>query len=176
MQFVGTAHPPPHESRHHPADFDAAEIASTNLGNQGLKGSTTPILVEHDGAPVGEVLASYRGSSGSLKVMGHIYDERAQELVKSGQMLGLSLGTETVHHDTPNSQPVMRKVTELSIVEKPLRPGCHISEANGHRVHTSVLAASAASAGAMALDKGCHDAGESLTYNYTEPIKLKRPS
>jgi len=144
IEFIGTAHPPANDVRKHPADLSTAEIVSTNLGHRGTNHATTPILVEHGGPPVGEVLTSYRGPTGSLRVLGTIHDKEAQKLVKNGQMLGLSLGTDVVHREGEEDEPVVRTVHELSICAVPRRPGCYISEVDGQRYHTAIDAASAA--------------------------------
>lgn len=143
FHFVGTAHPPASLERKHPADLNSAEIMSSNLGNRGRRGETTPILVEHEGEPVGEVLSSFHGPTGSLRVLGSLTDERAKKMVSDGTMLGLSLGTDVVHRPGEDDRPLTRSVQELSLCVEPLRKGCYISEANGQRVRTATLAASA---------------------------------
>lgn len=142
LRFVGTAHPPDSGKRSHPADYDHAEIITTNLGHRGRHGGSTPILIEHEGDPVGYVLSSYRGIKNSLRVLGVIDDEHAEELVRSGKMLGLSLSTDVIHREGEEDKPLLRTVTELSICEEPRRPGCYISEVDGERYHTATMAAS----------------------------------
>ena len=142
LQFVGTAHPPADTHRKHPADFVAAELEAANPGRRWLERHTTPILVEHVGEPVGEVLTSYQGPSGSMRVLGTIYDDHAKRLVKDGEMLGLSLGTDLVHREGEEHDPMVRTVTELSICKEPRRRGCYISEVDGVRYNSASYAAS----------------------------------
>lgn len=142
LEFVGTAHPPAKKKRDHPADLSEAEIAASNLGSRYGKGESTPILVEHEGEPVGKIISSYKAPSGSLRVLGTIHDERAKKLVRDGKMLGLSLGTDVVHRDGEEDNPVVRTVQELSICVEPRRRGCYISQVDGQTYRTATMAAS----------------------------------
>ena len=142
LQFVGTAHPPAKKRRDHPADLSEAEITVSNLGSRYGKGESTPILVEHEGDPVGKIISSYKAPSGSLRVLGTIHDERAKKLVRDGKMLGLSLGTDVIHRDGEEDNPVVRSVQELSICVEPRRRGCYISQVDGQTYKTATMAAS----------------------------------
>ena len=142
LNFVGTAHPPAKKRREHPADLSDAEISASNLGSRFGLGQGTPILVEHEGDPVGKVISSYKAPTGSLRVLGAIHDERAKGLVRDGKMLGLSLGTDVVHRDGEEDNPVVRTVQELSICVEPRRRGCYISEVDGQVYRTATMAAS----------------------------------
>ena len=143
LYFKGTVHPPDTGKRSHPADFDHAEIITTNLGSRKGIGATTPILIEHEGESVGQVLNSYRSTTNSLRVLGVVHDEGAKQLIRSGRLLGLSLGTDIVHREGEEASPLVRTVTELSFCEVPRRPGCYVTEVDGVRYHTASLAASA---------------------------------
>lgn len=142
LLFTGTAHPKPsHSARNHPADFNRAEIATTDLGKP-RRGSLngTPILVEHEDDPVGRIMTSWEGPGGNFRVMGRINDRAAEEAVRSGQMRGLSLGTGIVQSRQAASAGSMdsmhRSVHEVSICEVPKRAGCYIDEVDGSRVST----------------------------------------
>jgi len=129
--FKGTAHPKPRRDgkRDHAADLSGAEISTTNLGRNG----GTQLLVEHDhGHQAGRVLSSWEGPDGSMRVSGIITDSSAEQLVKSGAMRGLSLGT-SVTTDAMG-QFALRTHDELSICEEPRRVGCYIDSVDGRQV------------------------------------------
>lgn len=132
LSFKGIAHGPAGAKRQHAADLSSAEISTTNLGRR-----TTPVHVEHDrGTTVGQVTSSWRGPKGELRVSGRLTDQQAIDLVKSGQMRGLSLGTAvTTNSDDPNAA-ALRQHEEISICEEPRRSGCYIDEINGKTVRT----------------------------------------
>ena len=134
MRFSGTAHPPADRRRVDPADLSSAEIAAGNLGSRGPSKHPTPVLVEHDGAPVGRVLASYQAPNGSLRVHGSIHDGPTADAVRAGTMRGLSLGTRVHHDPTDVTQVKVRAVEELSVVEVPRRQNCWIDEIDGRRI------------------------------------------
>ena len=134
LRFSGVAHPPAHGTRQDPADLSNAEIATGNLGQRGRHKHTTPVLVEHEGGPVGRVLASWQGPQGHLRVQGSISDPETERAIRSGQMLGLSLGTR-VHHEQGHADRVkVRTIEELSVCEVPRREHCWIDEIDGKRV------------------------------------------
>jgi hypothetical protein len=132
LSFKGVAHGPAGSKRQHAADLSSAEITTTNLGRK-----TTPVHVEHDrNATVGQVTSSWRGPKGELRVSGRLTDKKAIDLVKSGQMRGLSLGTAvTTNSDDPNAA-ALRQHEELSLCVEPRRLGCYIDEINGKTVRT----------------------------------------
>ena len=139
LRFRGVAHPPPAKSgkRNNIADLSAAEIhelekvPSRNLG----AGTGTDVLVEHDHASrVGSVTGSWQGRGGELRVSGEIRDPKAIELVRSGQLRGLSLGTGVTQNST--GQALMRTQDELSICDAPRRGGCYIDTIDGMSVRT----------------------------------------
>lgn len=134
LRFCGVAHPPAHGTRQDPADLSNAEIATGNLGQRGRHKYQTPVLVEHEGGPVGRVLASWQGPEGHLRVQGSINDPKTERAIRSGAMLGLSLGTR-VHHEQGRTDCVkVRTIEELSVCEVPRREHCWIDEIDGRRV------------------------------------------
>ena len=132
LRFRGVAHPPPARKRGNIADLSAAEIhelekvESRNLGHNG----GTDVLVEHDhSSRVGSVTGSWQGRNGELRVSGEIRDPKAIELVRAGQLRGLSLGTGVTQ--TTTGQALMRTQDELSICDAPRRGGCYIDTIDG---------------------------------------------
>ena len=137
LDFRGVAHPPPRRDgqRDNIADLTAAEIATTSLGRNG----GTPMLVEHDHSKrIGVVHSSWEGRDGSLRVSGTIKDPAAEELVRSGSMRGLSLGTSVIQAD--NGAKVVSMQDELSICAEPRRRGCYIDSIGGKNVRRTVRA------------------------------------
>ena len=131
LLFEGTAHPAAAVGmRAADADLSAGEIAAMNMGNATAHRESTPINVEHEGPSVGRVLASTRARNGSLLVSGTITDEDAARKVRSGEMLGLSLGTAV---RSLNGKCVGRSIDHLAVCEVPRRAGCYIHEINGRR-------------------------------------------
>jgi hypothetical protein len=126
LSIRGVAHPPPPRrggARLNRADLTGAEIDCTNLAGK-------PLLCEHDhGDRVGTVLASWKGRDGSLRVAANVEDPEAIEMVKSGTMRGLSLGTGMTLG--PNGSVAYRGQEELSICEEGKRPGTWIDTMNG---------------------------------------------
>ena len=131
ISFRGTAHPPPGTSREHPADLNAAEIATTDLGGR-------PLLVEHGGGAVGKVLASWEGRRGELRVAGRVDDQQAVEKMKRGELRGLSLGTGLIQ-DTTGSV-LVRAQDELSICKEGRRAGTWVDTIDGAKVHATACA------------------------------------
>lgn len=125
--FEGTAHPPPSKTAQSVADFNAAEIATTQLGD-------TPILVEHSGGSRGRVLSSWEGTHGELRVLGTVDCPDTERQIKNGSLGELSLGTSvfSVGDDT-----VHKTVNEVSLVEKGARHACLIDIINHKRVRTT---------------------------------------
>jgi len=128
LPIRGVAHPPPPRNgrRANRADLTQAEIDGTNL--QGL-----PLLCEHDsGDRVGTVLASWRGRDGSLRIAANVDDPGAIDLVKKGEMRGLSLGTSMILGEDGNV--AFRGQDELSICAEGKRPGTWIDTIAGKSV------------------------------------------
>ena len=135
LRFTGTAHPAPGSARIEPADLSGAEIRGANLGRRGRSKNATPVLVEHDtNSHVGSVLASWAGTNGELRVTGSISDPKTERAIRSGEMLGLSLGTRLHHAHNDANHVVNRSVEELSVVEIPRRPGSYIDHIDDRRV------------------------------------------
>lgn len=131
LSFVGIAHPPAVSGRRgNIADLNSVEISTQRLG--GL-----PLHLEHDtsAAPVGRVQASWQGRQGDLRVMAHVDDASVERQIRSGEMRGLSLGTEVVQK--LDGDVLRRAQSELSVCEEPKRSGCYITEVNGKTVHRS---------------------------------------
>ena len=92
LDIRGTAHPPPppNGQRACPADLSRAEIQATNIAGR-------PLLNEHNhNARVGECLASWQGTDGSLRVAARVTDPAAMQQVRDGSLRGLSLGTNMI--------------------------------------------------------------------------------
>jgi hypothetical protein len=141
--FVGTAHPPPGSKRNEPGELNAAEIATLDMGSVGRQRVQAPVLVEHNGPPVGRVLASWTGRKGEMRVLGRIDDAEAEVAVRNGEMRGLSLATEMHYMDSDREQrgdATVRKAYELSVCEMPKRARCFIDEIDGKRVPTACYA------------------------------------
>ena len=129
LQFRGTAHPPPGVSEDDVANLSGSEIALTNMAN-------TPLLLEHNhGTRVGSCLASWEGRGGQLRVAGTITDENIAKSVRSGQLHGLSLGTDVVQD--VNGTALLKQQQELSLCTQPRRPGCYIDVVDGRNVRAS---------------------------------------
>ena len=106
-----------------------------DLGSRGPGGQgTTPVLVEHQGDPVGRILASYPGRDGTLKVAGTIHDPAVIESVRRGEMRGLSLRTQVMSSDAAPDRPLMRSIEEVSVCGQPRRPGCWVESINDKSV------------------------------------------
>jgi len=128
LPIRGVAHPPPPRNGGRPnrADLTRAEIDGTNLAGK-------PLLCEHDhGDRVGTVLASWRGRDGSLRVAANVEDPGAIDLVRKGEMRGLSLGTSMILGEDGNV--AFRGQDELSICAEGKRPGTWIDTIAGKSV------------------------------------------
>ena len=124
----GTAHPPPPKngSRLNKADLTRAEIASTNISGR-------PLLNEHDhDAVVGNCLASWKGTDGSLRIAAEVSDQETVNAIKGGHLRGLSLGTDMVL-DT-SGDVIYRNQVELSVCEEGKRHGTWIDTIDGNIV------------------------------------------
>ena len=128
LPIRGVAHPPPPRNGGRPnrADLTRAEIDGTNLAGK-------PLLCEHDhGDRVGTVLASWRGRDGSLRIAANVEDAGAIDLVRKGEMRGLSLGTSMILGEDGNV--AFRGQDELSICAEGKRPGTWIDTIAGKSV------------------------------------------
>ena len=143
LAIRGVAHPPPPRrgGRSNKADLTGAEIDATNLAGK-------PLLCEHDhGDRVGTVLASWKGSDGSLRIAANVEEPQAIAQVKKGELRGLSLGT-AMTLDTQGNV-AYRGQEELSICEEGKRPGTWIDTIDGRAVR-QVECFSKSAAGARA--------------------------
>jgi len=131
LTFRGVAHGPGRASRNHHADLSAGELVG--VGQGGLNG--LPMYVDHDtdAESVGNVLTSYVGPRGELRVMGQISDPDIASRVRSGELRGLSLGTDCVQ-DVDGST-LSRQQKELSICEEGRRTGTWITHLGSQQVH-----------------------------------------
>ena len=128
LPIRGVAHPPPPRrgGRENRADLTHAEIGATNLAGK-------PLLCEHDhGDRVGTVLASWKGRDGSLRIAANVDDPGAIDLVRKGEMRGLSLGTSMILGEDGNV--AYRGQDELSICAEGKRPGTWIDTIAGKSV------------------------------------------
>ena len=128
LPIRGVAHPPPPRNggRANRADLTRAEIDGTNLAGK-------PLLCEHDhGDRVGTVLASWKGRDGSLRIAANVEEPGAIDLVKKGEMRGLSLGTSMILGEDGNV--AYRGQDELSICAEGKRPGTWIDTIAGKSV------------------------------------------
>ena len=126
--FKGIAHPPAKQTRAHPSDLSVGELAAAQLA--GL-----PMFVEHDtsSAPIGNVLTSFEGRRGELRVVGKIDDEAIARQVKDGQLRGLSLGTDCVQ--SMDGTVLSRSQKELSVCAEGRRSGTWITDIDNKTVH-----------------------------------------
>lgn len=126
MRIEGTAHPRPSVTRKHAADLSPAEIGTTQLAGR-------PVLNEHQhGKRVGTCLASWEGRNGELRISAHVHDQKMQRQIRSGEMRGLSLGTDMIG-DTEGGV-LYRGQNELSVCEEGRRAGTWIDHVDGTRV------------------------------------------
>lgn len=145
LVFRGIAHPPPKSRRDHPSDLNAGELEAT----QGTAINGLPLHVEHDTTkvPVGNVLTSYTGSRGELRVCATVDDPAVAQQIRDGTMRGLSLGTDCVQ--SMDGTVLSRSQKELSVCEEGRRSGTWITDIDDRVVHT-VAAFSAKGAEAYA--------------------------
>lgn len=128
VEVRGVAHPPPTRGgREDPSDLSAAEIATTNLGG-------APLFWEHQTSskPVGQVLASWEGADGSLRMSATVTDPAIEKRVRNGTARGLSLGTDVISTDT--GDVLMRSQRELSVCQEGRRAGTWIDTIDSKRV------------------------------------------
>ena len=133
LRFKGVAHPSTSNPRQHIADVTAAEIDCERMGGSRINAWRAPVLVEHTGSPVGVVEHSWMGADGEMRVAGRVNDAEAARLVREGKMHGLSLGTSIVTHGDGSFR---REHEELSVCERPARPGCYIDTIDGEEVRS----------------------------------------
>lgn len=126
LEFRGTAHPPPGVAEPDIANLSAAEIGLTDLG----KGGGTPLLFEHNSShKVGNVLASWEGRHGELRVAGVVTDPDTELSIRKGMNHGLSLGTDVI--STTDGNALFKQQMELSVCHEPRRGGCYLDTIDG---------------------------------------------
>ena len=132
LVFKGIAHPPAKNNRDHPSDLSVGELSATSRGK--LNG--LPMHVEHDTSlpSVGNVLTSYEGTRGELRVIGQITDADTAAKVRSGELRGLSLGTDCIQ--SLSGDVLTRSQRELSVCEEGRRNGTWVTHLDGQLVHT----------------------------------------
>jgi hypothetical protein len=120
--FTGCANPAARESSYNGLELDAADLdkACVELRHK-------PILIEHDGPPVGRVNSAWVASDGRLMVLGETTDDTAwskfgRNLMHNGGLTQLSLGT-TADISSATLRVVNKHFDELSLVERGLRHG-----------------------------------------------------
>ena len=129
LVFKGIAHPPPKTVRDHPSDLSVGELAATQVA--GL-----PLHVEHDtSAPsIGNVLASWEGDRGEMRVVAQVTDPSTAKQIREGSMRGLSLGTDCIQ--SMDGNVLSRSQKELSVCEEGRRTGTWITHIDNQLVHT----------------------------------------
>jgi hypothetical protein len=130
--FRGVAHPPARAKRDHPSDLSAGELAAVaERREQGL-----PVFIEHDTAtpPVGNVLTSWEGPRGELRVMASVDDPTTAKRVLDGELRGLSLGTDCIQ--ATDGSVLSRCQKELSLCAEGRRAGTWIDTIGDTRVHS----------------------------------------
>lgn len=134
MEIRGVAHPPPPRNgrRADPSDLNRAEIATTDIGGK-------PLLYEHEhGTRVGTCLASWEGRHGELRIAAKVDDPKTQQEIRSGQLRGLSLGTDMVQ--TSEGDVVFKRQAELSVCEEGRRPHTWIDTVDNRVVQVAACA------------------------------------
>ena len=134
MEIRGVAHPPPPKNgrRADPSDLSRAEIATTDIGGR-------PLLYEHEhGTRVGTCLASWEGRNGERRIAAKVDDPATQRQIRSGQLRGLSLGTDLVQ--TGEGDVVFKRQAELSVCEEGRRPHTWIDTVDSKIVQVSACA------------------------------------
>jgi len=129
--FKGTVHPPAKSNRDHPSDLSAGELLATT----GALLSGLPLHVEHDTRlpSVGNVLASYEGPRRELRVIAKVDDPDIAAKIRSGELRGLSLGTDCVKG--MDGQVLSRSQRELSVCEEGRRNGTWVTHLDNQVVH-----------------------------------------
>ena len=153
MRIEGTIHPRPplggSRARAEVDDLTSAEIRSLNLGyNRSARENSTPMWIEHDpnNGEVGKVVATWCRPDGSMGMRANVTDERAKDMVRSGEMRGLSIDSSIQHHaGRPFDGRLTHNFTEVSLTTEPRRPGCYIHEIDGQPcvVHATASASGA---------------------------------
>lgn len=141
MYIDGVCHPPAHTMK---GDNNLDNLTAGDIISEDLEGCNVPILVEHEGGPVGEVLATYRGSDNSLRMFGQINDDDAKSRINSGELIGLSIGSvlQTKEEGRNKTSVRSRRCNEISICKDPRRHGCFIDKIDGKSNRNEIWTAS----------------------------------
>jgi hypothetical protein len=107
------------------------ELAGICRGNLG----GLPLHVEHDtnSPAVGNVLSSYEGKNGELKVIATVDDATVAQQIRRGSLRGLSLGTDCILD--LDGTTLSRSQKELSVCEEGRRDGTWITHIGNQLVH-----------------------------------------
>lgn len=141
VYIKGQIHPSNPENRRNDVDdLTSAQIKLTNMGyrRDADLSVEAPVIVEHQGMPVGRVTSTWAGPDDSLRMSAHIDDPVAEDLIRSGKMRGLSIGARLMHDASTGVEGALIEnlQDEVSICARPRRPGCYITEIDGRRVMT----------------------------------------
>jgi hypothetical protein len=129
--FTGIVHPPSKATRDHQSDLSSGELHAVAKGRE----NGLPVFVEHetDQPSIGQVLTSWEGPRGELKMQAAVTDSAVAAQVRNGTLRGLSLGTDVVL-DT-DGKAMMRVQKELSLCAEGRRSGTWITHLDGKQVH-----------------------------------------
>lgn len=127
FRFFGCANPRGRSNSYNGFELTEADAA---IAAEQLVGK--PVLIEHEGEPVGEVEAAWIGKDGRLMVVGKTSNEGARakyarNMVIDGSLGELSLGS-TASIDTDTLDVTNKSMVELSLVENGLRDGTIIED------------------------------------------------
>ena len=123
LHVIGTIHPPATSEKKDADDLTKAEMV---MREKDLVGR--PVLVEHQGAPVGDILTTWiNENTGSLKMAANIVHPDVQTKIKNGDLRGLSIGSTLIHPvGTDPSARLTHILNEVSVCEQQRRDGCLI--------------------------------------------------
>lgn len=172
MRIKGRIHPPgaPGGRRIEPDDLNSAEIAVTNLGRRTQRNvdnpgpNYLPVLVEHEGGPVGTIDSTWKAPDGSLKMAAVIDDPDVQKQVLKGDLRGLSIGSALQHDPGKSAHERINQVfTEVSVCQVPRRAGCYIEHiATDGFDYKPCMTVATASEGKYPKSASCHPPLDSL--------------
>ena len=92
-----------------------------------------PVMAEHSGSAVGQVISSFIDASGQLHCVMQIEENSlpahlTREFIRKGIAADLSLGyTVDIRNHEDKLHAAAKKIVEVSIVRKGARNGCHIT-------------------------------------------------
>ena len=129
VRFVGCANPKARED-----GYSGLEMSADDLALACRQIVDKPLLIEHEGNPVGRVESAWVGSDGRMLVVGSTDENTARgkyarNLVVDKLLPELSLGsTVSVNHES--LEVSNKQFLELSLVERGLREGTRIERAS----------------------------------------------